>query len=113
MWFIFPQIRGLGHSPTAMRFAIGSTAEARAYLDHPVLGPRLRACCELVNRVEGRSITEIFGHPDDLKFRSSMTLFAEATVANREFLNAIEKYFAGAPDPLTLQRLGRPGSGEA
>src|SRR5579862_4035190 len=76
IWYIFPQIRGLGHSQTAATFGIASREEAEAYLKHPVLGPRLRECTRLVNRVEGRSVNQIFGYPDDLKFRSSMTLFA-------------------------------------
>jgi uncharacterized protein (DUF1810 family) len=75
MWFIFPQLRGLGRSPTAIAFGISSRQEAEAYLKHPTLGPRLRECTRLVNLVEGRSITQIFGYPDDLKFRSSMSPF--------------------------------------
>ena len=106
MWFIFPQIAGLGESAMARRFAIGSLAEAEAYLQHPVLGARLRECTGLVNAIEGRPIEEIFGYPDDLKFRSSMSLFARAAADNRIFLEALEKYFGGAPDPLTLERLG-------
>lgn len=105
MWFIFPQIQGLGYSPLAQKFAITSLEEARAYLDHPILGARLRECCRLVNLVEGRSIEEIFGYPDDLKFRSSMTLFAHATSDNQVFRDALEKYFSGEFDPLTLERL--------
>jgi uncharacterized protein (DUF1810 family) len=105
MWFIFPQIRGLGASPMASRFAISSIAEARAYLDHPILGPRLRECTRLVTEIKGRTIAEIFGYPDDLKFRSSMTLFAHATPDNQIFTNAIAKYFAAGDDPLTLERL--------
>ena len=105
MWFVFPQIRGLGHSPTAQHFAIATRAEAEAYLRHPILGPRLRECTRLVNAVEGRSIEEIFGHPDDLKFRSSMTLFANVTGDTQAFVDALNKYFAGEPDPLTLERL--------
>ena len=105
MWFIFPQIQGLGYSPIAQKFAISSLQEAKAYLDHPILGARLRECCRLVNQVEGRSIEEIFGYPDDLKFRSSMTLFANATSANQIFQDALEKYFNGESDPLTLERL--------
>ena len=105
MWFIFPQIRGLGASPMANRFAISSIAEARAYLDHPVLGPRLRECTRLVTEIEGRTIAEIFGYPDDLKFRSSMTLFAHATPDNQIFTDAIAKYFPEGDDPLTLERL--------
>ena len=105
MWFVFPQIQGLGHSPMARRFAIASRAEAEAYLAHPVLGARLRECTRLVNEVEGRGIEEIFGHPDHLKFRSSMTLFAHATPDNRLFMDALRKYFGGAYDPLTVQRI--------
>jgi uncharacterized protein (DUF1810 family) len=106
MWFVFPQIKGLGHSETARRFAISSREEAEAYLQHPVLGPRLRECTRLVNLVEGRSIEQIFGHPDDLKFRSSMTLFANIPSDNRVFQEALQKYFGGKPDDrLTLERL--------
>lgn len=105
MWFIFPQIRGLGHSATAVHFAISSLDEARAYLTHPVLGTRLRECTQLVSAVEGRSIHQILGHPDDLKFRSCMTLFANATSDNGIFLTALDKYFGGEPDPETLARL--------
>ncbi|SRR5579883_2672250 len=108
MWFIFPQLKGLGSSPVAQRFAISSLAEASAYLEHPVLGPRLRHCTALVNRIEGRSIDSIFGFPDDLKFRSSMTLFAQATPDNRVFREALDKYFSGEPDELTLQLLHVP-----
>lgn len=83
MWFVFPQLRGLGASPTSRRFAIASLAEARAYLEHPLLGPRLLECTRLVNAVEGRTLTEIFGSPDDLKFRSCVTLFAAAGGSER------------------------------
>ncbi|KAB2912127.1 MAG: DUF1810 domain-containing protein [Hyphomicrobiaceae bacterium] len=106
MWFIFPQIAGLGHSARAQRFAISSRAEAEAYLQHPVLGPRLRECTQLVMQVEGRSIGQIFGSPDDFKFRSCMTLFAHATPDNQMFLDALQKYFGGEFDPLTIERLG-------
>ncbi len=105
MWFIFPQIQGLGYSPLAQKFAIASLEEAKAYLDHPILGARLRECCRLVNLVEGRSIEEIFGYPDDLKFRSSMTLFAHATSDDQIFKATLEKYFNGELDKLTLERL--------
>jgi len=104
MWFIFPQIRGLGRSPMAERFAIGSLDEARAYLGHAVLGRRLRECTELVNGFEGRTASEIFGFPDDLKFHSSMTLFAKAG-DDPVFRRAIEKYFAGKMDSGTLERI--------
>lgn len=105
MWFVFPQIRGLGHSGMAQRFAISSLAEAKAYLRHPVLGSRLRECTHLVNAIEGRRIEEIFGYPDDLKFRSSMTLFAHAAASDQVFSAALRKYFGGAEDPLTLERI--------
>jgi uncharacterized protein (DUF1810 family) len=105
MWFIFPQIQGLGHSSLAQAFAISSLDEARAYLRHPVLSSRLRECTTLVTLVEGRSIREIFGDPDDLKFRSSMTLFAHATSDNQLFLDALAKFCGGEFDRLTLDRL--------
>lgn len=105
MWFVFPQIRGLGISSMAKRYAISSRAEAEAYLRHSVLGARLRECIRLVAETEGRTIEEIFGHPDDLKFRSSMTLFAHATSDNKIFTDAIAKYFSDGFDPLTLERL--------
>ena len=105
MWFIFPQIAGLGHSPMSKTFAISSLLEAEAYLKHPVLGPRLRECTQLVNAVEGRSISQIFGDPDDMKFRSSMTLFAHATTDNRVFQDALQKYFAGKHDQATIELL--------
>jgi uncharacterized protein (DUF1810 family) len=106
MWFIFPQIRGLGRSPMAERFAIGSLDEARAYLRHPVLGARLRECTSLVNAAEGRTASEIFGFPDALKFHSSMTLFAKAG-DGVEFRTALEKYFAGKMDSGTVNRIGQ------
>ena len=106
MWFIFPQIRGLGRSPMAERFAIGSLEEARAYLEHPVLGGRLRECTELVNAVEGRTASEIFGFPDDLKFCSSMTLFAKVgDEKGSPFEEALGKYFQGRMDKGTLERI--------
>ena len=105
MWFIFPQVAGLGSSPLARRFAISSLSEATAFLEHPILGPRLVECTRLVNRVEGRPIEQIFGYPDDLKFRSSMTLFAHATAENQVFVDALQKYFKGEFDPATLSRL--------
>ena len=105
IWFIFPQIAGLGHSPTAQFYAIRSLAEAKAYLEHPLLGPRLRECTSLVNQAEGMSIHDIFGSPDDMKFRSSMTLFAQATEDKEPYRTALEKYFNGQPDQQTLARL--------
>ena len=105
IWFIFPQVDGLGSSPTTARYAISSLEEARAYLRHDVLGPRLHECTRLVNAVQGRSIGEIFGSPDDLKVRSSMTLFARATQDNEDFVELLARYYGGEEDPLTLTRL--------
>ena len=105
MWFIFPQLRGLGHSEMANKFGISSRQEAEAYLEHPILGSRLRECTQLVNNVHNRSINQIFGYPDNLKFRSSMTLFASVTSDNQVFKDALKKYFGGELDPFTLGRL--------
>ncbi len=105
MWFIFPQIEGLGSSSRAREFAISSRGEAEAYLVHPVLGPRLRHCTRLITHVEGRSIDQIFGYPDNLKFHSSMTLFANVTSDNQVFKDALHKYFGDKQDRLTLERL--------
>ena len=105
MWFIFPQIRGLGSSAMAQRYAITSLAEATAYLDHPVLGPRLRECTQLVNAVDGRSAHEIFGSPDDMKFHSSMTLFLRAGSEDELFRATLDKYFGGKLDRATIDRL--------
>jgi uncharacterized protein (DUF1810 family) len=105
MWYIFPQLEGLGFSMTARRYGISGLDEAKAYLAHPVLGPRLRECTELVLGIEGRSANQILGHPDDLKFRSSMTLFSRASAGETLFDKAIDKYFAGDPDAKTLQLL--------
>jgi uncharacterized protein (DUF1810 family) len=107
MWFVFPQIAGLGLSPTAQFYAIRSLDEARAYLAHPVLGPRLRDCTTAVLSVCGRTAHEIFGSPDDLKFRSSMTLFREAAPGEPLFGQALADYFEARPDPRTLEILGR------
>ena len=111
IWIIFPQLRGLGSSPTAQRFGISSLEEARAYLAHPLLGERLLRCTGLVNRIEGRSAEEIFGYPDDLKFRSSMTLFAAAAAAGASgpFRQALAKYFAAEEDSLTRELLKTRG----
>ncbi len=107
MWFIFPQVRGLGFSATAQRYAISGLEEARAYLRHPLLGARLRECTALVNAAEGRSLNQIFGYPDDLKFHSSVTLFAVAeTEPDNVFQAALIKYFNGRRDARTLQELG-------
>jgi uncharacterized protein (DUF1810 family) len=105
MWFVFPQIRGLGRSHLAEVFAISSREEAEAYLSHAILGPRLRECTRLLNEVEGHSIDEIFGYPDHLKFRASMTLFAHAAADNQIFVEAVKKYCGGEFDRSTLQRL--------
>jgi uncharacterized protein (DUF1810 family) len=105
MWFVFPQIRGLGSSPTAVRFAIASLDEARAYLAHELLGPRLRECTRLVATIDGRTAEEIFGWPDDMKLRSSMTLFAHAADDNGDFMAVLEKFYGGEEDPATLARL--------
>ena len=102
MWFVFPQLRALGRSPTAQRFGLASLEDARAYLRHPLLGPRLIRCTVLVNAVEGRTAHEIFGSPDDLKFRSSMTLFHRAAPDEPAFRAALDKYYGGEGDVLTL-----------
>ena len=105
IWFIFPQITGLGHSEMAQQFAIASLNEAKTYLQHPVLGQRLRECTQLILDVDGRSAEEIFGYPANLKFRSCMTLFLTAATDNAIFKDALLKYFAGKPDQLTLDLL--------
>lgn len=106
MWFVFPQIAGLGHSPMAQRYAISGCDEAAAYAAHPVLGERLQECTRLVNALEGLTAHQVFGSPDDLKFRSCMTLFAHCAADPGVFRAAIEKYFQGEEDPLTTERLG-------
>ncbi len=106
MWFVFPQLRGLGTSPMAVRYALGSLAEARAFLDHPLLGPRLRACTRLVLDCGAASAGAVFGPPDDLKFRSSMTLFAAAAPQETVFAQALARLCGGERDALTLARLG-------
>jgi uncharacterized protein (DUF1810 family) len=105
MWFVFPQIAGLGHSAMSQRYAIASRQEAVDYLHHPLLGPRLRECTRLVCAVSGKSIESIFGWPDNMKFHSSMTLFARASDDNRDFVEAIHQYFNGHFDQATLDRL--------
>jgi uncharacterized protein (DUF1810 family) len=106
MWFVFPQIVGLGSSPMAQEFAIRSLAEARAYLAHPILGPRLAECARTLNAVpDDTSATEIFGPVDAMKLRSSMTLFAAAAPAEQAFADVLARYFDGKPDQATLQRL--------
>jgi uncharacterized protein (DUF1810 family) len=105
MWFIFPQIQGLGRGPTAIEYAISGLDEARAYLAHPLLGARLKECTRMVLQVENRSAEQILGSPDDMKFQSSMTLFAQVSPADDIFLRALRKYFRGVPDRMTLDRL--------
>jgi uncharacterized protein (DUF1810 family) len=105
MWYIFPQLKGLGQSAMANRYAIESLDEARAYLAHPVLGPRLIECTQLALDANTASAGAIFPYPDDLKFRSSMTLFAEAGPELDVFSAALQKYYGGEPDPETLRRL--------
>ncbi|MFM0466099.1 DUF1810 domain-containing protein [Paraburkholderia strydomiana] len=105
MWFIFPQIKGIGSSPTAQRYAISGLDEVRDYLDHPVLGPRLRECTAIVNGIEGKTLDEIFGYPDNLKFCSSMTLFAGAAQDCALFKAALRKHCGDEADPLTRARL--------
>ncbi|WP_175941615.1 DUF1810 domain-containing protein [Caballeronia sp. BCC1704] len=105
MWFVFPQIAGLGHSPMAQRYAIQSLAEAQAYLAHPVLGARLVELTRIVNGVEGRSVEDIFGYPDHMKFHSSMTLFARAAPDEPLFDETLRRHFDGQPDEATLMRL--------
>ncbi|HET7086521.1 MAG TPA: DUF1810 domain-containing protein [Rhizomicrobium sp.] len=105
MWFIFPQIAGLGHSAMAQMYAIQDLAEARTYLAHPLLGARLRECCQAVLEVEGKSAHTIFGSPDDLKFRSCLTLFAQAAPDEPLFRDLLQKYFGGKADAATLELL--------
>jgi uncharacterized protein (DUF1810 family) len=109
MWYIFPQIEGLGLSPMSRQYSIKSAAEARAYLDHPVLGPRLQECATVVNNIAGRSAFEIFGAPDDMKLRSSVTLFANVSDGGI-FEQLIQKYFEGQQDEKTLQTLRQTGA---
>ena len=107
MWFVFPQLRGLGSSPMAQHYGIASLDEARAYLAHPVLGPRLRQCCELMLAAPPRrSAHDILGSPDDLKFRSCLTLFSLADPQEAVFRQALQRFYAGAPDPRTLALCG-------
>src|SRR3712207_6095287 len=105
MWFVFPQLRGLGSSPMAVRYGIGSLEEARAYLAHPVLGPRLLECAELLAGTDAPSAEAVLGPVDAMKLRSSMTLFARADPDRDVFARLLERFFDGLPDPATLQRL--------
>lgn len=106
IWFVFPQVRGLGRSSTAQHYGITSPDEARAYLAHPVLGPRLRECARLLATHTGRSATQILGYPDDLKVRSSMTLFARAADDPADFRAVLDAFYGGEEDPATLDLLG-------
>ena len=105
MWFVFPQIAGLGHSPMSLRYAISSLDEARAYLAHPVLGPRLTECSAIVAGLQGRTAEQVFGPVDALKLRSSMTLFHRADPAQPVFGQVLSQFFDGITDPATDQRL--------
>ncbi len=111
MWFVFPQVSGLGFSPMATRFGIGSIAQARAYLAHPVLGGRLRECAAVIMRHGGRNAREMLGTPDDLKLRSCMTLFAAIDTPGSEFTGVLDRFYGGQADPLTLEVLERWRSG--
>ena len=106
MWFIFPQIAGLGSSFRAQRYAIASLEEARTYLTHPLLGDRLRACTDAVNGVTGRTANAVFGSPDDMKFQSSMTLFGRADPSEARFREALARYYDGQEDVRTVEKLG-------
>lgn len=108
MWFIFPQIRGLGSSSTARHYAIQGRDEAVAYLKHPILGPRLIECCNALLRIEGKSASEIMGYPDDLKLRSSMTLFALVAPEQSEFRRVLQKYYDGEEDNRTSEAIESP-----
>ncbi len=108
MWFIFPQIAGLGFSDMAQRYGIASLDEARAYLGHPVLGPRLRTCAEVLGETTGRTAEQIFGGIDAMKLRSSMTLFQRAAPEEQVFATVLERYFDGESDPATDRGLGYP-----
>lgn len=110
MWFIFPQVEGLGSSPTARRFAIRSRDEARRYLEHPVLGSRLIECAVTVLGLPAGSVTTVFGSPDDVKLRSSMTLFASVAHAGSPFARVLERHFPAGPDPATVRFLERDPS---
>lgn len=105
MWFVFPQVAGLGRSATARHFAVSGRSEARAYLDHPVLGSRLRKCAHVLTELPGADPVEVFGQVDAMKLRSSMTLFADAVADEQVFQEVLDQYFAGEPDPETTSRL--------
>jgi uncharacterized protein (DUF1810 family) len=110
MWFVFPQLRGLGTSAMAQHYGIASRDEACAFLEHPVLGARLRECCESMLAVPGRSAHDILGSPDDLKFRSCLTLFSLAAPEEAVFRRCLDRFYGGAPDPRTLALCGTMGA---
>lgn len=110
MWYIFPQVAGLGQSAMAREYGIAGIGEARAYMAHPLLGPRLTACAEALLAVQGRTITEILGTPDDMKLRSCATLFAAVTPPGSVFERLLEKYYAGERDERTLRALRAEGA---
>jgi uncharacterized protein (DUF1810 family) len=107
MWFVFPQIAGLGTSPMARTYAIQNMAEAHGYLAHPLLGARFRECCQAMQNIRGKSALDVLGSPDDMKLRSSLTLFSEAAPDEVMFFNLLDKYFDGEPDEATLEILAR------
>jgi uncharacterized protein (DUF1810 family) len=111
MWYIFPQVQGLGRSPMANEYAIGSLAEAQAYLRHPLLGPRLTECAQLLLAIDGKDAPAILGSIDAIKLRSSMTLFARADPQQTVFRQVLDRYFQGSEDPETIKRLGGAGTG--
>lgn len=113
MWFVFPQLRALGRTEIAQRYGISSLAEANAYLHHPILGPRLRECCELMLAIQRGTATEILGRPDDLKLISSLTLFGAAAPSESIFQRVLDRFSAGKPDDRTLQCLAEPGAPDA
>ena len=111
MWFVFPQFAGLGHSPTSLFYSIKSLDEAAAYLAHPVLGPRLLECFRAVVSLQTTSAVEVFGTPDDMKLRSSATLFAQVSPGGSVFERTLDRFFHGEPDAMTLRHLSRLQTG--
>jgi len=109
MWYVFPQVQGLGRSPMATEYAIGSLAEAQAYLRHPLLGPRLIECAQLLLAIDGKDARDVLGGVDAIKLRSSMTLFARADPRQTVFRQVLDRYFQGSEDPETIKRLGAGG----
>jgi uncharacterized protein (DUF1810 family) len=105
MWFVFPQLASLGRSATAKFYGLRDSQEARAYIEHPVLGPRLVQCCELLSTLQGAQAVDVFGHVDAMKFRSCLTLFAAVAPQHSVFRACLDRFFGGEPDPLTLEQL--------